>query len=72
MDSHESFKIMADFAEIIDNAKLQYCLFNDLNKSNPFLNVKWDIDNSGDYRQEWFDFKKIRNIKVCETTNKIY
>lgn len=45
MDSHESFMIMVDFAEIIDNL--------------------------GDYRQEWVDFKKMR-YKVTETTNKIY
>ena len=60
MDSHESFKIMADFAESIDNAKLQDRLINALNKSKPFRNFKWEIDNSGDYRQEWFAFKKIR------------
>ena len=36
MDSHESFKIMADFAESIDNAKLQDRLINALNKSKPF------------------------------------
>jgi len=52
MDSHESFKIMADFAENIDNARLQDRLINALNKSKPFRNFNWEIDNSGDYRQE--------------------
>ncbi len=58
MSTHESFRIMADFAENIDNDKLQERLINALNKSKPFGNFKWQIDNSGDYRQEWFDFKK--------------
>lgn len=63
MDSHESFKIMSDFAENIDNAKLQDRLINALNKSKPFRNFKWEIDNSGDYRQEWFAFKKLQYIE---------
>jgi len=63
MNSRESFKIMADFAESIDNVKLQDRLINALNKSKPFRNFKWEIDNSGDHRQEWFAFKKIRYIE---------
>lgn len=33
---------------------------NALNRSKPFRNFKWQIDNSGDYRQVWFDFKRRR------------
>ncbi len=49
MSSRESFQIMADFAEIVDNAQLRDRLIDSLNKSKPFRNFKWIIDNSGDY-----------------------
>lgn len=60
--TQESFRIMADFAENVDNDSLQKKLVNALNKSKPFGNFKWQIDNSGDYRQEWFNYKKARYI----------
>ncbi len=60
--TQESFRIMADFAENLENDNLQKKLVNALNKSKPFGNFKWQIDNSGDYRQEWFNFKKARYI----------
>ena len=53
----------ADFAESIDNTRLQDRLINALNKSKPFQNFKRQIDNSGEYRQFWFDFKKKRYIE---------
>jgi hypothetical protein len=59
MSSHDSFSIMADFTETVDNLQLQKKLVNSLNKSKPFRNFKWLIDNSGDYRQKWFDYKKM-------------
>ena len=54
---------MADFTETVDNQKLRDKLVNSLNKSKPFRNFKWQIDNSGEYRQKWFDYKKLRYIK---------
>ena len=60
MSSNDSFKLMADFAESIDNPKLQNSLVNALNRSKPFSNFKWQIDNSGEYRQQWFDYKNKR------------
>lgn len=66
MTSNDSFKIMTDFADNIDNKKIQDKLYNALNKSKPFRNFKWQIDNSADYRQQWFDFKKIRYIQLVK------
>jgi len=40
MSSRDSFNLMADFAESIDNKKLQDRLINALNKSKPFKNFK--------------------------------
>jgi hypothetical protein len=66
MTSRESFGIMADFAETVDDQKLQDRLFKALNKSKPFRNFKWEIDNSGEYRQIWFDFKDQRLIEFVK------
>ena len=63
MDSHESFKIMEDFIETIDNRKLQEKLARALNKPRPFRNFKFEVDNSGPYREEWFSFKKQQLIE---------
>jgi hypothetical protein len=62
-ESYESFKIMEDFAEIVEDAELQNKLINALNRPKPFRNFKWIIDNSGDYRQQWFDYKNMRYIQ---------
>lgn len=62
-ESHDSFRIMADFAEKVDDTRLQDKLINALNRPKPFQNFKWQIDNSGVYRQQWFDFKKMRYIE---------
>lgn len=63
MSTKEAFELMVDFAESIYNPGLQERLFNALNRSKPFRNFKWQIDNSGEYRQHWFDFKNHRYIE---------
>ena len=63
MESHESFDLMADFAESVDSKELRESLINALNKKHPFKNFKWVVDNSGPYRQKWFDFKNQRLIE---------
>jgi len=40
-DSRESYQIMADFAESIDNTRLQDKLIDELNRPKPFQNFKW-------------------------------
>ena len=56
-------QLMVDFAESVDNPGLQERLFIALNRSKPFRNFKWQIDNSGEYRQRWFKYKDQRYIK---------
>ncbi len=63
MPSREAFQLLVDFAESVDNSGLQDRLFNALNRSKPFRNFKWQIDNSGEYRQRWFEFKDLRYIE---------
>jgi hypothetical protein len=57
LKSHETFLIMEEFAENMEDKKLKGELFNALSHRRPFANFKDIIDNSR-YRQDWFDFKK--------------
>jgi len=63
MESFDSFKIMEDFANRIEDFGLKSALFGALSRKHPFRNFKNIIDNSGPYRQEWFDFKSQRYIE---------
>ena len=64
--TRESLRVMADFANSIDNEQLRKKLIFNLNGYKPFRNFKWEIDNSGEYRQMWFDFKKARYIQAVK------
>jgi hypothetical protein len=67
MDSHESFRVMADFVETVDNEKLREKLIQALDRSKPFRNFKFTIDNSGPYRDKWFKFKDKKLIEWVES-----
>jgi len=57
LESHESFKIMRNFTDSLQDRKLQNRLANALENRKPFANFKFIIENSAK-RQDWFDFKK--------------
>ncbi|MFN7600953.1 MAG: UPF0158 family protein [Bacteroidota bacterium] len=63
MDSHESFRLMENFVDTVDNVPLRDRLKEALRRPKPFANFKFDIDHSGLYRQKWFDFKKQQMIE---------
>lgn len=67
LPTREYFQIMADFIDTVVDKKVQGRLINALNKSKPFRNFKYEIDNSGEYRQKWFDFKEQEYCKWIET-----
>ncbi len=48
MDSNESFKMMADFAEQINDLELQQELIHELDRKKPFREFKFVIDSSGE------------------------
>jgi hypothetical protein len=66
MESRDSFKVMADFAESVDSVELRESLIKALNRKHPFQNFKWVVDNAGQYRQKWFDYKNKRYIEWVE------
>ena len=63
MSSRDSYEVMIDFAETVDNPELQDKLVNSLRMAKPFKNFKWQVDNSGEYRQKWFDYQKMHYIE---------
>ena len=71
MEAGDSFRVMADFAEQLTDTKLRDKLINALNKNKPFREFKYVIDNSGDQRQSWFDFKNNRYIEWTEAQLRI-
>jgi peroxiredoxin len=65
--SKESFDLMADFAEqLTENSDLQQRLIHALNNRKPFRNFKHIIENSGEYRLQWFAFKNKRQQEYVE------
>jgi hypothetical protein len=66
MESSDSFNLMEDFAEEMSDARLQEKLFTALNRKHPFREFKFVIDNSGEYRNAWFEFKNKRNFEWVE------
>ena len=61
LESHDSFEIMVDFVETLsDSNELKDNLIDALNSNKPFRGFKFLIDNSGEYRQKWFDFKNMK------------
>lgn len=63
MDSRESFKVMEDFVDTVDDDRIQDKLRESLQRPKPFQNFRFDIDRSVPYREKWFEFKKNRNIE---------
>lgn len=58
LESKDSFKIMADFTDQLDDKiKLKSDLIKALNKKKSFREFNFVIHNSGVYKQQWFDFK---------------
>ena len=57
-NSRESFKSMVGFTETLsDSSSLKKRLVFALENKKPFREFKFLIDNSGDARQMWFDFR---------------
>ncbi len=67
LESFESFKIMEDFKNQVEDYKFQQNLDQALNKRRPFQNFKNLIDNS-EYREQWFKFKHREIEKIVINT----
>ena len=58
MDSRDSFRVMEAFIDTVDDRLLQAKLTLAINQRRPFANFKLEIDNSGPFRDKWFEFKE--------------
>ncbi len=63
MTSSESFLIMEDFIGTVGNARLKAKLNQAVQGHKPFSNFKHLIDQSVNYRNKWFAFKKDKLIE---------
>lgn len=63
MDSNEAFRVMADFARTISDDNFRRRVDRALSQRKPFQNFRYEIDNSGTYREQWFDYKKQRLVE---------
>ena len=66
MDSRESFQVMEDFIETVEDKRLKEKLELGLSLSKPFRNFKDIIDDENEYRKRWFAFKDARNIEFVK------
>jgi hypothetical protein len=66
MDSTQSFEVMREFVALVESDSLRQQLTQALNRVKPFANFKYIIDNSGEYRQQWFDFRLEQNVLWVE------
>lgn len=63
MTSTDAFEVMEDFTHRLeDSNSLKSRLIRALERRKPFREFKNEIDDSGEYRQQWFDFKNKRMI----------
>ena len=63
MDSRESFQVMEEFVETVEDEELRKKLELGLSLSKPFRNFKDIIDDENEYRMKWFSFKSAKYIE---------
>ena len=68
LESRESFKVMQDFAEKVDNNDMKIVLKG----KSPFANFKAIVETS-EYRNAWFEFRTLKHEeyvrKILEIEN---
>ena len=57
-ESWESYKMMESFIATVNDDKLSQELHAAIQKKKPFSRFKYIIEEAGEYRQQWFDFKE--------------
>lgn len=63
MDSRESFRVMEEFVDNLEDIELKKKLDLGLSLSKPFRNFKDIIDSETEYRERWFQFKNQKYIE---------
>ena len=63
MMTSDAFRVMAQFADSLPNNSTKIRLVTALEGKKPFANFKHQVDNSGEYRELWFAFRRQKNIE---------
>lgn len=63
MSSRESFQIMERFIEQVASDAFRNRLLYAIGQPKPFRRFKQVIDESGEYRQEWFTFRQSQTVE---------
>ena len=63
MDSRESYQMMQDFIDQLDDGLLADRLVNAIQKKRPFAHFKAELDDSGPCREKWFQFRDHRYLE---------
>ncbi len=68
MSSRESFRIMEDFKDQVNNSQLQRKLTNALKRKGPFRNFRYVLEEDENMLQKWYKYKDKRDkeyFKAC-------
>jgi hypothetical protein len=60
MSSRDSFRMMEAFINEVTDNELQERLALTLRRKSPFANFNAEIDESGPFREKWFQFKTLK------------
>ena len=63
MISSASLRVIEEFVNSLENNSIKIRLLQAIEGRKPFANFKNQIDNSEDYREQWFAFRKSKNIE---------
>ena len=63
MTSSDSFRVMEEFTDSLENNTTKVRLLTALQGQKPFANFKHQIENSSDSRNLWFEFRREKNIE---------
>ena len=72
MESDESFRIMEDFADIIEDAKIRLRFEDAIGNRKPFQNFKHLLLSYPDLREQWFVYKNQRYIDFVKDQAEAY
>jgi len=66
MNSTQSFDIIEEFIDTLQNSSTKIRLLRAIEGRKPFANFKHQIENSGPERELWFAFRREKNIQWIE------
>lgn len=59
----DEFRVMADFVDSLPHNEIKIRLLTALEGQKPFANFKHQINNSGEYREQWFAFRRQKILE---------